>query len=36
MPNTATNQYNWLAVGLILILAGMGIGLVGYVKRRNS
>lgn len=35
LPNTATNQYNWLAAGLILILAGMGIGLVRYVKRRQ-
>ncbi|MCM3768714.1 lamin tail domain-containing protein [Neobacillus niacini] len=35
LPNTATSTYNWVAVGMILILAGICINFARIMKRRK-
>ncbi|WP_404457345.1 5'-nucleotidase C-terminal domain-containing protein [Oceanobacillus kapialis] len=35
LPKTATEMYNYLIVGLVLLLVGAGTGLVVYIRKRN-
>ncbi|MCM3443084.1 metallophosphoesterase [Metabacillus halosaccharovorans] len=35
LPNTATNIFNWLLIGLFVMLAGVGMNMARKAKRRN-